>query len=147
VRLCGQHRTLLGWGMRKSKGLTKKSLFWLLEPQKTLEKRLCGGPLEQPTHPTMEGFAALMATLHVCRSRTGGRAMEGPKFSKMLHGLFLRGESPISRPGHSPPPPPPLYTQTHRWHPAQKTRKLDHIHVYDTQRSTPLVHEANIAPF
>ena len=54
------------------------------ETQKTLEKRLCGEPLEQPTQQTMEDYAALVATWHVCRSRIGGRAMEGPKFSKML---------------------------------------------------------------
>jgi hypothetical protein len=39
-----------------------KNPFLLRETQKTLEKRLCGEPLEQQTHPPMVGFAELVAT-------------------------------------------------------------------------------------
>ena len=79
----------------------------------------------------MEVSAALVATLHVCRSRIGDRSIQGPKFFQDATGAVFEGGIVDFETWA------PTNFSRFRPFPAQKTHNLDHIHLYDTPKVHP----------
>ena len=74
-----------------SKGLPK-SPFTASGNAEKLEKRLCRKPPEHPTQPTTVGYAAMLATWHVCLSRIGVlEHRKDLKFTKLLEWFCFFG--------------------------------------------------------